>query len=165
MPQNWYNADGLYLEFGTDKTTAKRAGEFKTVDGTHTVEFDLDLVGLTTSNTIIDDTVQIPAGVRVLEVQVIATTVATTGTSAALNVGLIRTDRTTAYDADGLVEAAAVTTIDALGETTIYRAPVSGTGVGDLVGTVLANTGLLVASTSTGTFTAGAVKVRVLYVK
>jgi hypothetical protein len=161
----WHNADGLYIQYGTEQSDAKRAGEYKTVDNVHVTEFDLDLTVLTTSNTIIDDTVQLDAGVTVLEVQVICTEVATTASSAVLNVGLIRTDRSTAYDADGLVEAAAVTTIDARGETTIYRAPVSGTAVGDLVGTVLANTGLLVASTSTGTFTDGTVKVRILWAK
>lgn len=165
MAQNWKNADGLYLEFGTDKVVPKRAGEFKTVDGTHTVELDLDLTVLTTDDLILDDTCQLPAGARVIEVQVITTEAATTGTSATLNIGTIRTDRTTVVDDDGLVEALAATALSELGEYTVLRSPVGGTSVGDQIGTALANTVLLIGSTGTGTFTDGTAKIRVLYVK
>jgi hypothetical protein len=157
------NSDGLYLKYGTEKGVSTTAGEYRTVGALREVEFKLTLTSLTTTPAIVSDVTELPAGARIQEVEVITTTVATTGSSAALNVGTIQLNRTTTVDADGLVEALAVTALDAAGETTILRAPVSGTSVGDQIGTSLANTCFITASTSTGTFTAGAATVKVRY--
>ena len=81
--------------------------------------------------------------------------VATSGGAAALNVGLVRLDNTTPIDVDGLVAAAALTTLDTLGEKTA--------GAGALVGTVLTNPGKIVADYDTAAYTAGTVLVRVKF--
>src|SRR6478736_826811 len=107
------NSDGLYLKFGTEKGVANTAGEYRTNGALREVEFKLTLANLTTANSIVSDVTELPAGARIQEVEVITTAVAATGTSAALNVGVIRLDRTTVVDADGLVEALAVTALDA----------------------------------------------------
>lgn len=162
----WMNNDGLYLKYGTERTVPNVAGDYRTVGALREIEIKLNatmMKALTTANTIVSDVTELPAGVVVEEVEVVATTVATTGSSAALNLGTIRKDRTTVIDADGLLEAAAVTTIDAAGEKTVYRAPVSGTGVGDQIGVATTYPCYIIASTSTGTFTDGAVTIRIKY--
>lgn len=159
---SWLN-DGLLKKFGVEKTVVNKAGEYVTTGAIREIEVNIDLTALTTTDAIMSDTTWIPANVRIQDVQVITKTVATTGTSAALNVGLIRNDRTTMVDADGFVEALAVTAMDAAGETTTLSAPVSGTSVGNLIGTTIANTGYITAATSTGTFTAGEAIVKIRY--
>lgn len=161
----WHNADGLYIQYGTEKTTPNAAGEYFTLGSLKEVEAYIDLTTLTTSDSIISDTTFIPKGVRIEEVQVVTLDGATTSDSAALNVGLIQTNRSSVIDDDGLVEALAASAMSDDGETTSLRAPVSGTSVGDLIGTTTANVALLIASTSTGTFTAGEVLVRIRYMQ
>lgn len=158
----WYNSDGLYIKFGTDQATAGKAGEYRTNGAQRVVELSIPaLTALTTTGVIQDDHVVLPAGARIEKVEVVTKTAATSGGAATLDIGLIRTDRSTAYDDDGLVAAAALTTIDAAGETTSLT--VGSTGAGALIGTTLANNGYLVASYNTAAFTAGAVTVRVYF--
>lgn len=161
MVQSWTNADGLYLKYGPDKATATTAGEYRKDGPLREVEVKIDLTTLTTSPTIVADTTQIPANVRIEEVEIVTETAATSSGAAALNVGLIRENRSTAYDADGLVKALAITSLDAAGEKTTLRIGTS--GVGDLVGTTLANTGLITADYDTDNFDTGVVIVRVRY--
>ncbi len=166
MVQEWMNDDGLYLRYGADKTIVNPTGEYVTTGPQRMVEVrNLDLTALTTTAVIVGNSTLLPK-MRIEKVEVIARSAAATGTSAALNIGIIRTTRltgTSGYDIDGLVEALAVTAMDAAGETTVLTAPVSGTSVGDVIGTTLANPYYIIASTSTGTFTQGTVDVRIYY--
>lgn len=162
----WLNNDGLFIKFGSDEgkvgTAYGFAGEYNVLnDGMHAVEVTLTpMTALTTTGTIVSDSVTIPNGARIHEVIVIAET-ACTGATATLDVGLIDQDRSTAFDDDGLVAALAVASIDAAGETNVLR--VGSTSAGALIGTTLTNTGLIVASYNTAAFTAGKVKVVVHY--
>lgn len=155
---SYLNPDGLYLEYGPDKATPTTAGEYVTVGQLREVEVTITLTGLGTASAILADTTIIPAGARLQEIELITKTAAT-GTGAVLNLGLIRTDRTTAYDADGLVAALALTAFDAVGETTVIR--VGSTGAGALLGTTLANNGLLVADYDTAAYTAGVIVAKI----
>lgn len=160
----WLNPDGLYLKYGTEKATATKAGHYKTFGELREVELTLsDLTTLGASSAIVNDVTMLPAGARIEEVEVVCETVATSSGSAALNIGLIREDRTTALDADGLVAALALTSIDGAGEKTVLR--LGSTSAGALIGTTLAYAGLLVADYDTAAYTAGAVRIRIRYYK
>lgn len=156
----WLNADKLYIKTGVDEATNSIAGEYSNLGATREVEFKLDLTTLTSSDAILDDNVMIPKGAFIEEVVVIATEAAT-GSSSTLTLGLYKTDRSAVVDADAFVNAAALTTIDAAGETTVYRIGTS--GVGSSVGTAIAENGLLSGKYGTSAFTDGTIRVRVRY--
>ena len=157
----YLNADGLYLKYGTDRGVSTTAGEFKTFGELRTIDVKIDLTTLGTGSTILADTTYFPKTVRIEQVEIVCHTAVTSGGSAVLNVGLIRTDRTTTYDADGFVAALALTAFDAAGEKVILTA--GSTGAGAFIGTTLANPGLLVADYDTASFTAGVIIVRIKY--
>ena len=165
MPNvNWLNADGLYVKMGDKEATAGTAGEFGEVSGSvHIIELKIaDLTTLTTGNVVVEQNVFIPKGVRIEWVDVMATTAVTSGGSATLNLGLLRTDQSTAIDAVGLLSAAPMADFNVVGETKHYNVGVS--GVGSLVGvTTGANVGMLSAKYATAAFTAGAVTIRIGY--
>lgn len=161
MPTNWTNNDGLYVRFGTNEATVGNAGQYSTMGPLQCVEVKFNATSLGTGSTILSDTVTIPSGSRIEKVEVYAQTACTSGGSAALNVGLIDQDRSTTFDADGLVAALALTALDAAHELTTLI--VGGSGAGALIGTTLSNTGLLVADYDTAAYTAGVIVVRVYY--
>lgn len=158
---SWTNSDGLYIRYGTTEATVTTAGEYPTMPaGMHVTELRIPaLTALGTAAAIQANSTILPQGATIAEVVVIAETAATSGGSAVLNVGLVRLDRSTELDYDGLVAALALTAIDATGETT--RLTKGSTGAGALVGTELANAGILTADYDTAAFTAGEVVVRV----
>lgn len=157
----WTNSDGLYIKYGTSEAGLRTAGENNKL-GLLEVEATITLTGLAVATeSIVSDTVFLPKGARIQEVETVAKTLATTGTTSTLDVGLIRTDRTTELDYNGLIADAAITNWDAAGEKVVFTPGV--TGVGALVGTTLAYAGLLTAGVNTAVFTAGVLIVRVRY--
>ncbi len=156
----WLNSDGLYVEFGTAEATPGIGGETNISGDLRELVFDIDLATLTTSAVIISDNFWLPKNARIDSV-VVEVITAAEGATADLNVGLMKTDRTTAYDADGLVKAADVATIDGAGKklTLITGA----TAAGDSIGTTLTENALVTADYDTAAFTAGEVRVRVYY--
>lgn len=163
----WINSDGLKVLFGTDRARASRGGEFAIDgEGQHCVEVTIALTSLPTvasGNTIIvADNVTIPNGALIEEVQIVNTKAATSGGSATLDVGLVDQDFSTEIDFDGLVAAAALATFNSIGEKSVLR--VGSTGAGALMGTKITNTGYIVAKAGTADFTAGVVKVRIVYI-
>lgn len=165
----WSNNDGLYLKFGTDRATAKAAGEYRYDGPERVVEVEIPLASLTTStNYFASDTATIPNGARVSRVVLYVETAATSGGSATLDVGLVDQDRTTAFDDDGFIAALALAEMSDVGANILFTpgsdsTPAGESGVGALVGTTLSNTGLIVASANTAVFTAGRVVVRIYY--
>lgn len=158
----WLNSDGLYIKYDRNAAEMGKAHEFRHDGPYHVMELVLDdLTELADTSAIIDDNAFIPKNARIERVDVVTETAVTSGGSAVLNVGLIRTNRSTALDADGLVAALAIASFNAAGETVNLTAGV--TSAGALIGTTLANAGLLVADYDTAAFTAGAVIVRVFY--
>lgn len=164
---SWMNADNLFLKFGTTKTAAHTGGEYRNNGLLREVEIKITLANLTQTETIQDDTVFIPSGARIQEVELITQTAGVTGT--AIDVGLIRSsDRTTAIDYDGLLAAAPIAIFNLAGERTVFTAattvPASATGTGALIGTTLTNVGHISASMTDATaFTAGVVLVKIKY--
>lgn len=162
MP-TWYNSDGLLIKYGPSESTG-RAGEYRTQASERVIEFALNLVdvGVTNGGTFIDDNVQVPKGALIKRVEV-ETVTAVTGASATLNFGLSRTDRTTELDYDGLGKAAALTTTAMATKGTILTFITGTSNAGALIGTALANNGILVADYDTAAFTAGRINVRITY--
>lgn len=149
----WTNSDGLFIRFGADEATLTTAGEYGTVaEGLHVTECKLILDDdFPSASTVQANTSVIPSGATIHKVVVISEIAATSGGSATLNVGLNRLDRTTAIDADGLVEDLALASINANGETTTLLTGAAPSGA--LIGTTLSNPGIFVADYDTAAFT------------
>lgn len=157
---SWLNSDGLLVKFGTEEATAGKGGATAIDGDRREVVMDIDLTLLNTSTaTIIDDNVWVSKNARIEEVEVEVLTAATSGGSATLDIGFIRSDRSTELDYNGLVAAAALSTINTAGKRLNIVA--GGTAAGALIGTSLANNGLFVAQAGTAVFTAGLIRVRV----
>lgn len=157
----WYNNDGLYVKFGTEEATVANVGNYNVSGPENMIELKItDMTALGTSAAIQDAGLVVPKNAFIQKVEVIVDT-ACTGTNAALNVGLIRTDRSTELDYDGLIAAGAVATLAAAGNIVEYTQ--GSTGHGALIGTTLANNGYLTADYDTAAFTAGAITIRVWY--
>ena len=155
----WLNGDGLYIRFGADEGKVQKTGEYEDSGywgGEHFVEADISYTDLNAfgTDTILSDTVVIPNGARITKAEMYVITAFTSGGSATLELGTIRTDRSTTYDADGFVAATAVASLTA-------GATIAGSGA--LVNTTLANDGLLTATVRTANFTAGRARLRVFW--
>lgn len=166
---------GLLNKYGTDKARARRAGEYSILaDGRHMVEVTVALATLptvaSTNVKILDDTVLIPNGAFIEEVDVLVTK-ETAGANANFNLGLVDQDRTTQIDFDGFLAAAdsfnAGTDLGGITNFSIYgygsTNPTLTTEGGALIGTKITNTGLLVGWADTADFTAGVIKCRIYF--
>lgn len=158
----WRNSDGLYVKIGTTEAEVVRGGELKSFGSYQEIEQVIDLTGLGSSSALLSDSypgVVIPKDFFFEEIEV-TNEVASTGTNATLNLGLVRiTDASTEIDVDGLLVAAPRTDWDTAGETKTYRVGV--TGVGALIGTATSYAGYLVADYDTAAFTAGRIRVTI----
>lgn len=162
MANTWMNNDGMHLKTGTEEARLSTAGAFRNDGPYHVVEVTIhDMTTLADTTAILDDVTFVPKGARIEKVELVTETACTSGGSAVLNVGLIRRDRSTAIDVDGLIAAAALSTFNSAGET--LDLVVGATGAGALIGTTLANNGYLCAEYDTAAFTAGKVVIRVYY--
>ena len=161
----WTNSDGLYIRFGKEEATVGRAGEYNLLGPEHVTELSIDLTDLTDTTAIMDRNTLIPAGAQIERVVLLVTEV-TAGTNSNLNVGLIRQDMTTTYDADGLLAAADAFHAAALDAADSRVEYLSGTTeAGALVGTILAYSGYLVAHYDTGAYSDGNVTIRIYWSK
>lgn len=160
----WYNADGLYVKIGTEEATAGKAGSYRTTGPQQMVELFLsDMTTVPASPAILDYNTVVPKNARIEKVEIITQTAVTSGGSAVLNVGLFRTDTTTELDYNGLIAAVPIASFNAAGE--VYTSTINDTYVGALVGTTLAYNGYLTVDYDTASFTAGAIRIRIYYVR
>lgn len=170
MAQNWTNSDGLFLQFGTDKAIAETAGEFLSYGDNRIVEVFIDLTKLTTTAAIQSNTEIFPAGLSnqmfIEQVQVVVETGATTSSSATLDVGLIQMDRATIPSnyTTAFINAETQSNLSTAGKKITYVQ--NTTNAGGLIGSSPSSTTgpyYITATTGTGTFTAGKVRVRIFY--
>lgn len=183
--QNWLNKDGLFLKFGTDKTIVEAASEYAFDGPNRIVETTINLAtvnagaSINATPTIISDNLIFPAPpsgqLYIEKVELIVETLATSGGSPTLSVGLIQMDRNTIpsnystafINAEVFTELQATGTIEYLnpnGSTTSI--PAGSTRGGGLIGSSPANATGPYYLTATGTataFTAGIVRVRIYY--
>lgn len=158
------HADGVYQKYGTEKATANIGGEYRNYGDEREVEFTVTLSGLTETETPLSDQVFIPSGARIAGVEVLTTTAAATGT--AIDVGLIREDRSTEIDYNGLLDAFTTAKMDAAGERNVYQTSgdVAGASAGPLLGTSTSQVGYVTCSRTTATaFTAGVIRLKIRY--
>lgn len=154
----WNNPDGLRLKYGTEKTTAMIGGEFRTNGQNREYHFKVDLTTLTETETVLVDTLIVPKDMHVREIEIFTQTAAATGT--AIDMGLIRLDRTTEIDYNGLLAAFPTASMNAAGEKTIITD--NTTYDGALVGATIGATypGFVTMSRTDSTaFTAGLIHV------
>lgn len=156
----YLNADGLYKKIGTEKAVVQKGGEYRNPGQFREVEIKLDLTTLNQNEVIQSDTIFIPSGVRIAEVKVVTHTAATNGV--AIDLGLIRMDRTTEIDYDGLLAAFVLASMDSAGETTILTK--GSATAGALIGTTTSNIGYISCSATTAAaFNAGVIYVTIKY--
>jgi len=158
----WLNSDGLFVKFGTEEAAIARGGQTANVDGNYTTIFYVDYRDALSASTAIlgsvagpdivgSQGVMLPKGLVVHSVEVLTETAPTSsGTVATANLvlGLIREDRTTELDYDGISTTSFVigTVLESEGER-VNLAP-GVTGAGALLGKPLANDGLITISNS-----------------
>lgn len=148
----WYNNDGLTIKSGQDEGNPGNGGVVVDGDGlNHVYIFNVEWNKLNAFGTvtILSDTIRIPNGWRLESAEFYVETPFTSGGAATLDIGLYDTDRTTAYDADGIDAAIALTAIDGIGERVACD--------GALIGTDLANNtpSLVTVTVGTANYTAG----------
>lgn len=147
----WLNNDQLLIKYGTEEAIVGGGGEFNWKGPTAVVEIDVrwNMLNAFGTRTILDETVRIPNGLLLQSAEFRVIQPFTSGGSATLDLGFYDMDRTTAYDADGIDAAIALTAIDAVNETVVCD--------GALVGTILANDtpSLISATVGTANYTAG----------
>lgn len=172
----WSNGDGLYIRYGSDEAEIAKGGQLSTDGSLHEVEFvlpytDFDSATASLPHSTDSFGIVIPKNARIEEVETVVDTAFTSsGTigSSTFVVGLKKaSDRSTELDHDGLLAAAATGTVLGLataGTKTVVR--VGSTGAGALLGTTLAENGVIVVSNSahgSHPHTAGQIAVRVRY--
>jgi len=147
----WYNADGLIVKFGTTEAEPTFGGEYRTPTSTRIIEFEINAADLEAfgTPTFLSDTVKLPNGVLLEAAEFVVLEAFTSAGAATLTFGLYDDDEATAYDADGIDAAIALTAIDTVGEKV--------TCDGALVGTVLANNtpSYVAATVGAANYTAG----------
>lgn len=159
------NEDGLRIWGPASAQTLTRGGELVSADGKHCSEVYIPLASVAAydsgNQTIVSENVAIPAGAFIEKVEIFVTK-ETAGSNANLDIGLVRTDRSTELDFNGLITAGD----DFNGGTDLgasYSYVKGTTDAGALVGTKLAYTGILTANAETANFSAGVIRVRVYW--
>lgn len=162
MANTWLNDDGLYVKFGTAQADLNNGGEYHNDGPHHVIEVKLDLTKVTVGNGsyIVSDTIFFPKNARIEQVDLFVETGAT-GSTATLNLGLIKSDRSTEIDFNGFAAAVAQSALATAGDK--VRLNVGSTGAGALIGTKTTNSGYICADYDTAAFTAGVVIVRIYY--
>lgn len=166
MAQNWLNADGLFLQFGTDKAVSETAGEYLNYGANRVVEVLIDLTTLTTTAAIQSNTEIFGDGANIYieKVEAIAEVGATTGTS--FSVGLIQMDRATIPSgySTAFINAEVTATLATTGMAQTYFQNTA--HAGGLIGSFpAAATGpyYITALSAGSAYTTGKIRVRIYY--
>lgn len=167
MAQNWFNNDGLFVQYGTDKAIPETAGDYMSYGANRVAEVLIDLTTLTTTAAIQSNTTFFsapPTGQLYIEkVELTVETASVGGTS--FSVGLIQADRSTIPSnySTAFVNAALQATTAAAGDLITLTTGV--TSAGGLIGTQPANaTGpYYITALAAGTYTAGKIRARIFY--
>jgi len=130
---SWSNSDGLYIQYGTTKSTSETAGDYLQLGANRVVEVTINLASLTTSAaTILSNTLFFPAGQNLYfeKVELIPEIAMTTTGSPTLSIGLIQSDRTTVPTGGATAFSATVaaSTLSTAGLLSTLYVGVSGVG-------------------------------------
>ena len=165
----YFNSDGLYIKTGNEEGQVARGGHYTTFGPLKCTEVKLDLTTDLFGLTVVGIMgarqgqlgVLIPDESRIEAVELLAETALVSATGS-LDIGIVRRDRVTAVDVDGLVVALTPAALPGSGGR-LYLNQNSGAPVGALVGTTLVNGGYLSVRLNTAVFTAGKLVVRVYW--
>lgn len=165
MANNWFNNDGLFIQYGTDKAIAESWGDYLSYGDNRVCEGLIDLTKLTSTAQILSNTTIFPSGANLYieQVQAVAETAAAGGTS--FSVGLIQSDRATipANYSTAFINAEVTANMTPAGKKVTY---VNGTSnAGGLIGSSpSATTGpYYITALAAGTYTGGLIRVRIFY--
>lgn len=156
---NWFNNDGLFIQYGTSKAVPTTMGDYSMPGEWRDIEFTTNLATgqpLATAGTyIMGNTTFLPTGVFIESVNYSVETAGAGGTS--VSIGTIRADRTTSISATNLSAAIATASLTAGANVTVFT--------GGIVGTTTSFTDgfAYITATTIGTYTAGSVKWRIRY--
>jgi hypothetical protein len=150
----WTNADGLYIRYNTNEAAEKLGGMENNVGNRHTLTFNIEASDFAAvgTNTILDS-VYLPNNAYIEGVQIFVET-AFAGSTGTLDIGLIRRDRTTEVDYDGLDAVVALSALEA-------KDFVECDGV--LIRTRLSNSAFVTVRNNTADYSAGKATIRVYY--
>lgn len=159
---------GLLQKFGPDKGRARLAGEVSQLEsGRHCATVYLNLGNMPTAASgnemIVDDTVTIPNGAFIEQVDVLVIKEPVTSGSPNLDLGLVDQDRSTEIDFNGLIAAGDAWETGGTDLGTLFTYVKGTTEAGALIGTKLTNTGIITASPDTADWTAGFLQIRIYY--
>jgi hypothetical protein len=167
----WVNNDGLRVKIAGAEAVKGKGGEYEYDSSMHVTEFDVDFstINLGTSQTnvyILDYDTVFADGSVIEKIDIKVGTGFTSGGAATLDIGLVArgtdsTSFTTITDADGLVAALALTTINAAGK--ISSLTVGTTSAGALLGTALAADNVMSVNFGTAAYTAGTMRLYVYW--
>lgn len=156
----WFDNTGVLRKYGPAQADPVIGGEYKTFGALNEVEFTIDLTKLTEDASIQSDVVFLPKNIRIEEIEVVAHTAAEDG--AAFDLGLVRTDRSTEVDFDGLLAALPIDLVEVAGTKTSVTAGHDNAGA--LIGATTSYPSYVTANrTTSAAFTAGVVRVRIKY--
>lgn len=163
---SYLNDDGLLVKLPAGASFVNRGGNHQSSDGKHMTEVFIDLSALPTAASgdeqIVLENVVIPSGAFIEKVEVFVTKEPTTAGAPNLDLGFVKTDRSTELDFNGLLAAAdAFEAGTDLGVLVTYDTAT--TEAGALIGTQLTDDGILTASADTADWTAGVIRVRVYW--
>lgn len=159
---NWFNSDGLFVQFGTAKAVPTTMGDYLSYGETREIEFTVTLANTAAgATTILGNTTFMSTGVFIEQVEMDVETAAAGGTS--FSIGTMRADRSTAVAAGAFINGEVLATVTPAGKKVIYTAGVSGAGTG--IGTTLSlpDGFAYITLTNVGTFTNGVMKIRIKY--
>jgi hypothetical protein len=167
MAQNWLNKDGLFIQYGTDKTVSETGGEFHMPGPNRIIEVRIDLTKLTSTAAIQSNTLIFPAppaGQMYIESVELSMEQASAG-GTSFSVGLIQMDRATIPSnySTAFVNALVNASTNAAGD--YVKLTAGSTSAGGLIGSQPANaTGpYYITALASGTYTAGLADVRISY--
>jgi hypothetical protein len=159
---SWLNSDGLYIKYGQTESATITGGEYAAMSegSMHYIEFEItpEVLNTLTGPIFLSDTLLLPGDCFLFKAEFeVEVAFDSTGEAATVDFGLYDTDRTTAYDEDGIDAAIAEADIDAVGDTIACN--------GALVGTRLANNTpcYVTADVDTELFTAGLGRLKIWY--
>lgn len=158
---NWFNQDGLFIQYGTAKAVPTTTGDFLSYGETRDIEFTVNLANApysTAGTYIIGNTTFLGTNIFIESVNYDVELAATGGTS--VSVGTMRLDRTTAVSNTNLSAAVITATMTQGASATVNTGGIVGTTV---TPTQFPDGSAYITVTTIGTFTQGIVKFRVRY--
>jgi hypothetical protein len=153
---SWFNNDGLYLQYGTQKAVPTVTGDYLSYGEWRDIELTLNLAALTTTPLIIGNTTFLGTNIFIESVNYDTEVAGVGGTS--YSVGTMRADRATVISNSNLLSAN--TTFTAGSSATINTGGIVGTTV---TTSTFPDNFAYITAIAAGTFSAGTVKIRIRY--